>query len=91
MKTVQVNIDYTDEINSPNKEWINREDRNCDIIVRDDNHRLIKYSGYLTTKQIEHIIFLIQENFSELDIKTFIKDYEDQNFSLLKEPILGDI
>ena len=43
MKVVQVNIDYSYEVNSSNEEWLNHEDRHCDILVRDDEAETVKY------------------------------------------------
>ena len=43
MKVVQVNVDYSKEVNSCNKEWLNQSDRFCDILVRDDKAETVKY------------------------------------------------
>lgn len=45
MKVVQVNVDYTEEVNSSNKNWLNSDSRHCDILVRSDDAETIKYSG----------------------------------------------
>ena len=37
MKVVQVNVDYTEEVNSSNKNWLNSDSRHCDILVRSDD------------------------------------------------------
>lgn len=47
MKVVQVNVDYSKEVNSCNKEWLNQSDRFCDILVRDDKAETVKYTGVL--------------------------------------------
>lgn len=89
MKIVQVNIDYSYEVNSSNEEWLNHEDRHCDILVRDDDAEIIKYSGRLDQHQLEHVIAYIKGNQSSSDIKDLIKHYENEN---IKEGhLLGDI
>lgn len=69
MKVVQVNVDYTEEVNSSNKNWLNSDSRHCDILVRSDDAETIKYSGTLSQSQVEHIVFLIQEIILEKILK----------------------
>lgn len=90
MKVVQVNVDYTEEVNSGNKNWINSDARQCDILVRSDDVETVKYSGYLSQSQVEHIIFLIQDNHSDETIRNQIGDYVTQNLFFDSEPLPGD-
>lgn len=90
MKVVQVNVDYTEEVNSSNKNWLNSDSRHCDILVRSDDAETIKYSGTLSQSQVEHIVFLIQDNYSAKDIKDQIIEYEVQNLSPTVTPRIGD-
>ena len=90
MKVVQVNVDYTEEVNSSNKNWLNSDSRHCDILVRSDDAETIKYSGTLSQSQVEHIVFLIQDNYSAKDIKDQIIEYGVQNLSPTVTPQIGD-
>lgn len=90
MKTVQVFVDYTNEVNSLNKDWINQDDRNCSICVESDDHKLTKYSGRLTSQQIEHIVILIQDNSSQEEIISLIEHYQNTNADFLRELVFGD-
>lgn len=89
-KVVQVNVDYTEEVNSSNKNWLNSDSRHCDILVRSDDAETIKYSGTLSQSQVEHIVFLIQDNYSAKDIKDQIIEYGVQNLSPTVTPQIGD-
>ena len=62
----------------------------CDILVRSDDAETIKYSGTLSQSQVEHIVFLIQDNYSAKDIKDQIIEYEVQNLSPTVTPQIGD-
>lgn len=88
MKIVEVNVDYSYEVNSSNKEWINHDDRHCDILVRGDEAEAVKYTGRLNQSQIEHVIIFIQDNRSSSDIKDLIKHYENENAK--EDHLLGD-
>lgn len=78
------------EVNSSNKNWLNSDSRHCDILVRSDDAETIKYSGTLSQSQVEHIVFLIQDNYSAKDIKDQIIEYEVQNLSPTVTPQIGD-
>ena len=88
MKIVQVNIDYSYEVNSSNEEWLNHDDRHCDILVRDDEAETIKYSGCLDQHQLEHVIVLIKKGSSVEDIQDLIKHYETENLKV--DHLVGD-
>lgn len=88
MKAVQVNVDYSKEINSCNKEWLNQSDRLCDILVRDDKAETVKYTGVLDQSQLEHVIIFIQDGRSSSDIKDLIKHYENENAKV--DDLIGD-
>lgn len=88
MKIVQVNVDYSYEVNSSNNEWLNYEDRHCDILVRDDEAETIKYSGRLDQHQLEHIVALIKKGSSAEDIQGLIKHYETENSKV--DHLVGD-
>ena len=62
----------------------------CDILVRSDDAETIKYSGTLSQSQVEHIVFLIQDNYSAKDIKDQIIEYGVQNLSPTVTPQIGD-
>lgn len=79
-----------EEVNSSNKNWLNSDSRHCDILVRSDDAETIKYSGTLSQSQVEHIVFLIQDNYSAKDIKDQIIEYEVQNLSPTVTPQIGD-
>lgn len=51
---------------------------------------VIEYSGTLSQSQVEHIVFLIQDNYSAKDIKDQIIEYEVQNLSPTVTPQIGD-
>lgn len=89
MKVVQVNVDYSYEVNSSNDEWLNHDDRHCDILVRDDEAETVKYSGHLDQRQLEHVITLIKKGSSSVDIKDLIKHYETENSKI--DHLVGDI
>lgn len=89
MKVVQVNVDYSYEVNSSNNEWLNHDDRHCDILVRDDEAETVKYSGHLDQRQLEHVITLIKKGSSSVDIKDLIKHYETENSKI--DHLVGDI
>lgn len=78
------------EVNSSNKNWLNSDSRHCDILVRSDDAETIKYSGTLSQSQVEHIVFLIQDNYSGKDIKDQIIEYEVQNLSPTVTSQIGD-
>lgn len=84
------NILLTEEVNSSNKNWLNSDSRHCDILVRSDDAETIKYSGTLSQSQVEHIVFLIQDNYSAKDIKDQIIEYGVQNLSPTVTPQIGD-
>lgn len=88
MKVVQVNVDYTEEVNSCNKEWLNQSDRFCDILVRDDKAETVKYTGVLDQSQLEHVIIFIQDGRSSSDIKDLIEHYENENAKV--DDLIGD-
>lgn len=69
---------------------INDVSRHCDILVRSDDAETIKYSGTLSQSQVEHIVFLIQDNYSAKDIKDQIIEYGVQNLSPTVTPQIGD-
>lgn len=48
------------------------------------------YSGTLSQSQVEHIVFLIQDNYSGKDIKDQIIEYEVQNLSPTVTSQIGD-
>lgn len=51
---------------------------------------VIEYSGTLSQSQVEHIVFLIQDNYSGKDIKDQIIEYEVQNLSPTVTSQIGD-
>ena len=69
---------------------INDVSRHCDILVRSDDAETIKYSGTLSQSQVEHIVFLIQDNYSGKDIKDQIIEYEVQSLSPTVTSQIGD-
>lgn len=71
-------------------DWLNSDSRHCDILVRSDDAETIKYSGTLSQSQVEHIVFLIQDNYSAKDIKDQIIEYGVQNLSPTVTPQIGD-
>ena len=80
-----VTIDYSSEINSNKKDWINSNIRWVTIKYTIDK---VDYelSTYLTYPQIETIISVIQDNHSNCKetINKLIQQYQNKNFNKRK-------
>lgn len=63
---------------------------NASVRYTCDDAETIKYSGTLSQSQVEHIVFLIQDNYSAKDIKDQIIEYGVQNLSPTVTPQIGD-
>lgn len=81
---------YNDNMRKSLLDWLNSDSRHCDILVRSDDAETIKYSGTLSQSQVEHIVFLIQDNYSGKDIKDQIIEYEVQSLSPTVTSQIGD-
>lgn len=101
---VKVEYNYTDEVNSNNKEWYNKDAKRVIINVYDRICRftepIVSFQGVLTHSQVEHIIALIQDNILlEIDIDNeefiafifgVINNYHHVNHEIDNVSLLGD-